>query len=409
MAPKKSSDDSDDESEDTLELNIELDPDGRPEGVSGDVQYGFRSFDHLLDLDEHQLAAVRRACARAFTARATKGGYSTGATYWLGAKEMRAGGGKLQPLERLARHIFELHTANSSFDEERSGAEWWTQYISAEDSIGWHWDRDYALEADHGISVHPAIATVTYFSDVGAPTLVFENAAPVLASDEPPSGARAFHASWPRAGKHIAFDGRWLHGAPDGVPAAPLRASDGAATARRATFLVNVWLNHKPIASERAPRSCARTLASELDLRWHGRAALPRPLRLHAMAKRPRVPPASGLCLVLEPAHVQLARGPAAVDEVPVGSHEEAPSPSRAGGQHGALRPCAWKVFTDDARRPLLISARLPLERLRTIAHGRAGGASNASLLLGEGDFSLTRASAPRGKRAKARAGASGP
>lgn len=274
----------------------------------------------------------------------------------------------------------------------------WTQWISVDDSIGWHWDRDYALEAEHGISVHPALATVTYLSDVGAPTLIFENAAPVLASDEPPSGARALHASWPKAGKHVSFDGRWLHGAPDGVPALTSGPSAGGARAHRATLLVNVWLNHKPIASERAPRSICGRRASELALRWHGRVALPRPLRLHAMAKRPRVPPPPGLCLVLEPAREQNARGAAAVDEVPVGSHE------LAAGQPDALKACTWKVITDDERRPLLIRTRLPVERLRAIAHGRAGGASSASLLLGESDFSLSRAPAAAGAQRDRRA-----
>ena len=45
--------------------------------------------------------------------------------------------------------------------------------IEGDDDIGWHWDKDYGMEA-RGINVHPCLATVTYLSDLGGPTVILE-------------------------------------------------------------------------------------------------------------------------------------------------------------------------------------------------------------------------------------------
>ncbi|KAJ1638388.1 hypothetical protein T492DRAFT_225415 [Pavlovales sp. CCMP2436] len=120
------------------------------------------------------------------------------------------------------------------------------------------------------------------------------------------------HVSWPRTGKHIAFDGRWLHGAPDSIPAAPRpgsrthpgssRTPGGAGGAeKRCSFLVNIWLNHKPIGSERCPpprnsdsasNSASNSASASKSakgrpassLRWRARSVLPQELRLHALS-----------------------------------------------------------------------------------------------------------------------------
>ncbi|KAK3275190.1 hypothetical protein CYMTET_16670 [Cymbomonas tetramitiformis] len=47
--------------------------------------------------------------------------------------------------------------------------------------------------------------------------------------------------SSPEVGKHIKFDGRYLHG----VPAEALAPASAPYT--RVTFLVNIWLNHRPV------------------------------------------------------------------------------------------------------------------------------------------------------------------
>jgi hypothetical protein len=398
-----------------LELEIDLDREGRPEGVTGTVDFSFRSH-QLLRLDAVQLAAARRACARAFTARAAKRrGYSSGATYWLSAATMREPNARLLPLEKLARYIFELHAGDASFDPARSGAEWWSQHIDARDAIGWHWDRDYALEAEHGLAIHPAVATVTYLSDVGAPTLVLENAHPVLAADEPPPSARALHVSWPRTGKHIAFDGRWLHGAPEGFPAAALPTARVAPPPTRTTFLVNVWLNHKPVASERAPAALGGRKRSLRLLHSSVRAALPLPLRLHRAAKLQRVPWPVPLRPAFEPRAAVLGRGRLRVaafggdgDADAVGdAHGSTHKDSRLGHARttreaaaaAVVEACEWRVYTDkkSAAAPLVVRALLPLHRLRTLAREETanGGASCATVLLGDELVTIGRAGAP--------------
>ena len=102
-----------------------------------------------------------------------------------------------------------------------------------------------------------------------APTVVLEGlTVPTLArhGHSAPAGlpaaprATGVCASFPEAGKHIAFDGRLLHGvlrevlpADEGAAGAAAGAGDsggggggGGGGERRVTFLGNVWLNHWP-------------------------------------------------------------------------------------------------------------------------------------------------------------------
>ena len=77
------------------------------------------------------------------------------------------------------------------------------------DAIGFHWDRDEVLaDANPPKLVHPHIATVTYFTDYGAPTVVLEQV-PVESRTGPVEALVVKGAiSYPKAGKHIGFDGR---------------------------------------------------------------------------------------------------------------------------------------------------------------------------------------------------------
>eukprot|EP00933_Yihiella_yeosuensis_P082696 TRINITY_DN9666_c0_g1_i1.p1 TRINITY_DN9666_c0_g1~~TRINITY_DN9666_c0_g1_i1.p1 ORF type:complete len:424 (-),score=88.41 TRINITY_DN9666_c0_g1_i1:196-1467(-) len=245
-------DDGSDSSSEALQLII--DEDGRV-GIPGcePPNYSFRSFSKLLPLGDENgkkvLETLIKDSAAAFTARETGFGerYSRGETFWVSADSTPK-----TLMETLALELFRLHTSQvvtatgaPGFDPTHSGAEWWTQVINSEDDIGWHWDRDYGLEADERIRLHPHVASVTYLSDTGAPTLILE-------AVEPPEGdgggatkplaiSRA-HVSHPQIGKHISFDGRWLH-------AAPSDTIDDAKSGKRVTFLVNIWLNHKPLSA----------------------------------------------------------------------------------------------------------------------------------------------------------------
>jgi hypothetical protein len=220
-------------------------------------------------------------CAKVFSARTkdASAAYSAGCTYFCPA---------LMPprcaLEALALHIFHEHTKHlppKSFDPQLSGAEWWTLVLDAnqssnaddeeeddQDEVGMHFDADYGLEDQApGLLLHPRVATVTYLSNVGAPTLVLNQKSPAPGEI---IEARDIEQGWlsgPRMGKHIAFDGRLLHGAPatffpglalqDDVkqPAAKKQKTEQQQESivppnQRITFLVNVWLNHCPLDAE---------------------------------------------------------------------------------------------------------------------------------------------------------------
>lgn len=124
--------------------------------------------------------------------------------------------------------------------------------------IDFHWDKDEDLTDSGGPPLHPHLSTVTYLGDVGAPTLIIERApgcpyaAVACGESDPetsdPRGAVACtYVSQPRTGKHLVFDGRWLHGAPAALAAEPL-------TTTRITFLANVWLHYTPMGLQRLPR-----------------------------------------------------------------------------------------------------------------------------------------------------------
>lgn len=119
--------------------------------------------------------------------------------------------------------------------------------------VSFHWDKDYSLE-DAGVSVHPLVATVTYLSDGGAPTVVVPHTESVSMGADIGGRPEALYLSRPRAGKHIAFDGRFLHAAPAGM-------TTEARPRRRVTLLVNVWLNHVPVSAVPLPPAAARAMS----------------------------------------------------------------------------------------------------------------------------------------------------
>ena len=175
-------------------------------------------------------------------------------SFWLAAgSEPRCA------LEELARKVFELHVAgiDGTWDATKSGAEWWVQVRHEGDSkneaVAFHWDKDEALLDNIGVNVHPAISTVTYLTTSGAPTLVLDC---VLGDDILDCTLQKGYLSFPKRGKHIAFDGRLLHGAPREL-AKPRHVEKGYT---RVSFLVNIWLNYRPLAIEPLPEEGIRKL-----------------------------------------------------------------------------------------------------------------------------------------------------
>eukprot|EP00808_Paulinella_micropora_P014954 g24171.t1 len=216
------------EESDEEEMQLTLDPDGRVAWGDGTgIDFSFRSFPRAISLTSWQHAGIwsklHSDCSKVFNARAKTQGqdYSSGFTFFVPASAEPACG-----LEALALHIFNFHTQHAEFDRDRSGAEWWTQVIGVDDDIGWHWDKDYGLE-HNDLNVCPHLATVTYLSDPfppgevevegltpGAPTIILEHTPPLQHTEDHSGIIHAGYISWPQQGKHISFDGRFLHGAP---------------------------------------------------------------------------------------------------------------------------------------------------------------------------------------------------
>ena len=284
------------------ELNLLLGEDGRVPfaGMRHVALDAFRVFPRFLPplsapaTADALAARLVSDCRVAFTARAARADkqYSSGETFWLAADAKPR-----CALEHLARRVFDLHVpaaarraghpadhpadahpgdpdplaAAPPYDPARSGAEWWTQVLDPRDDIGVHWDKDYALEAS-GVNLHPHVGTVTYVgaSVEGAPTLVARLGGPVAfgesvaARAETDEDGACAYASYPFPGKHIAFDGRWIHGAPANLARGLDDEDDDEETrAPRVTFLVNVWLNHAPGGAAPFPEDAVARTSKE--------------------------------------------------------------------------------------------------------------------------------------------------
>ena len=137
--------------------------------------------------------------------------------------------------------------------------------------IGMHFDADYGLEEQFPTyTLHPRCATITYLSDAGVPTLILDKRSPSPNDPEKQSLNGSINNAWlshPYFGKHVAFDGRYLHGAPgEYFPSVAKKYTDTSEpsakkvkvdendvntfSGKRVTFLVNIWLNHCPLESE---------------------------------------------------------------------------------------------------------------------------------------------------------------
>jgi hypothetical protein len=135
------------------------------------------------------------------------------------------------------------------------------QVIDEGDDIGAHWDRDYEME-EYGVNVHPHIATVTYLhlNQRTAPTIVFpQSIAPQSVGEDFSQTCDSIFIAYPSEGKHMSFDGRLLHAAPDDLTPPDTFLSLDKRTAdngkkqkrrKRVTFLVNIWLNHFPLTAQ---------------------------------------------------------------------------------------------------------------------------------------------------------------
>ena len=252
-------------------------------------------------MTDKSLDLLLQDCKTAFTAKNTTGAYSSGSTFFIRASETPR-----CHLEHLALEIFRFHAERLGipFEENNSGAEWWTVHIDTRDDIGFHWDRDYGSE-ESGMLIYPSLATVTYLSQsgLGGATIVLpcagaqsKDSQSVQSSSRKKSSATVktvsdtttddhalgmkTHLSYliysrPHFGKHLYFDGRMLHGAPSDLKGTDEEEEEDddeddeeeEDAPMRTTFLVNIWLNHIPISSIRFPKRLLKSMVSSSDHR----------------------------------------------------------------------------------------------------------------------------------------------
>ena len=201
-------------------------------------------------------------------------------TFWMPAH----GKGAECTLEQLALDIFRYHVPQDAvYDHDTSGAEWWVQIrpsppagryamhalADLDDEISrqgiwFHWDKDEDLRQLMGgdtTYIHPHLSTVTYLTPYGAPTLAVNRRIHPLTGQwiEPQEGGDQAFLCWPRKGKHLSFDGRFLHAAPPDLLPEDARLNTTATVSknmtpdqrkqmrrqRRVTFLVSLtWSIH---------------------------------------------------------------------------------------------------------------------------------------------------------------------
>lgn len=175
-------------------------------------------------------------------------------------------------LESLALSIGTYHLSTLLQDEtnakelaQQSGFEWWLQVkpltSESDDNTGvdLHYDKDEEIATQWNIGLFPTISTVTYLSFSQAcchPTVVFG----CTAANPVEAAIQNCFISLPKLGKHVSFTGNLLHGAPHQLlPLAQKNliiadeTSDSVAFEKRITFLVNVWVGHRPMAVNPLP------------------------------------------------------------------------------------------------------------------------------------------------------------
>ena len=180
--------------------------------------------------------------------------------HWFGANDAPR-----CALERFAMRVFDFHAPDEEdgYDAETSGVEFWTQDGA---SLGAHFDKDETAREKVGVIVTPHLATVTYLSDGGAPTVVFEGLTPRSLPEEKRANESCERVAvmYPKVGAHLRFDGRFLHGVLSEF------AGDAPTEGKRMTLLCNVWLNHKPMGVERLPEKVSTALdaAASIEHVW---------------------------------------------------------------------------------------------------------------------------------------------
>lgn len=83
------------------------------------------------------------------------------------------------------------------------GAEWWVQKTDQNGKIGFHYDKDEGEASIHSRMRHPVISTVTYLTDGGAPTMVFNMT--TNGNEDFPTIPTQAYISFPKKNRHTVF------------------------------------------------------------------------------------------------------------------------------------------------------------------------------------------------------------
>lgn len=243
--------------DDDSELSLQVDQDGRvcsPNGLltnSLTFDPPVRVFDNFVIPERTD--SLRQCCEQCFKVKPSKGRYSSGKTFWA-----EWGRDPRSELEALALAILLRHCPEPA---ATAGVEWWTLCLDDDAEVGWHWDRDYVLE-DSGVNLHPMLSTVTYLSAASShvSTVTLDVLSPPHRDPKHPVSLPAAGSTVactvvpPHPGRHLVFDGRYLHGAPE---RSKISIAGSATGVKRVTFMANIWVGHKP--------SNASPLPSELQ------------------------------------------------------------------------------------------------------------------------------------------------
>lgn len=158
-------------------------------------------------------------------------------------------------------HLRTLFQDSGRLDDILSiaGFEWWVQVRSANPNesvstgVDLHYDKDEEIASLFEVGIFPTISTVTYLTESAAqcqPTVIYDCAA----SNPVGFPIQDCLLSLPEIGKHVAFDGRLLHGAPSELlffaenNIERNTNDENSQFPFRVTFPVNIWIGHKPFA-----------------------------------------------------------------------------------------------------------------------------------------------------------------
>ena len=104
------------------------------------------------------------------------------------------------------------------------------QVRGTKEDITFHYDKDEGLSSLQNKYIYPIQSTITYLTNVGGPTTIFND-------NKYDNG----YLSFPKTNKHVVFDGHLFHGV-----IGPLGKIKPTKDSQRITLLINYWYQ-KPI------------------------------------------------------------------------------------------------------------------------------------------------------------------